>query len=76
MATRVGNRDTTPRFFETKSEECPKGVARRGANPVWVAAAGVKELGHLIAFGNLGKLDQFIFQLERAEFEQRLLPGA
>ena len=76
LAARVGNGDAAAGFLEAEAEEGPEGIARRGADPVRVAAAGVEELGHIIAFGDLGELDQFVLQFERAEFEQRLLVGS
>jgi len=69
LPARVGNGQTAPGFFEAKTKERAEGVARRGADPVRVAATGVEELGHVIAFGHFGEFDQFIFQLERTEFK-------
>ena len=72
----VGNGGVAAGFFEAETEQGSEGIARRGADPVRVAATGIEKLGHIIAFSDLGELDQLIFEFERTELEQRLLMGA
>ena len=42
-----------------------KALARRGGNPIGIAAAGIQERGLRGAGGLLGQMDQLVFDLER-----------
>ena len=69
LTSEIEDVDPAAGLFEAEAQEGSKGVARRGAKPVRVAAAGVEELGRAVARGHLGEFDQFIFQFKRTEFQ-------
>ena len=67
--------DVAAGLLDAEAEQGAERLARRGADPVRVAAAGVQS-GTGPPFGLGRQSDQLVLQLERAELEERALVGS